>query len=143
MTKRRLLTLLVSGLFLAAAPLVGCGETDDPSANAENDDNQNNQNNNNQNNDNQNNTNNDGPECTIHADCDGDQICNDDGECEDPEPAEPVVCEDQGWFFGQINDSGDNGNDFDGGIPTTEPLTEGFGLQEIWEEVDAAWDPDA
>ena len=142
MTKRRILALLVSGLFLAAGPLVGCGETDDPSVNAENDNNQNNdeQNNDEQNND-EKNTNNDDPECTINADCDGDQVCNDDGECEDPPPVEPVVCDDEGWFFGQITDS--ENVDYSGGIPTTDPLTEGTGLGEIWEALDAAWDPDA
>ena len=142
MTKRRILALLVSGLFLAAGPLVGCGETDDPSVNAENDNNQNNdEQNNDEQNKNQNNNNNDGPECTINADCDGEQVCNDDGECEDPEPWEPTVCDDEGWFYGEITDSG--GGDYSGGIPSTDPLTEGFGLQEVWDALDDAWDEDA
>ena len=105
MMKRNLFMVLFGALALTAAPMIGCGGTDDPSDN--------NQENNTEPNNQENNT--------------------------EPNNGTPgTECEINESFYGQIG----TGEDQDGGVPTSEPLTESAGLQEVWDAVEAEIDGD-
>lgn len=163
MKKQNLMVAMIAGLALATAPILGCGDSEDPSIENQNQNQNQNQTTNqndadvgnggdddtgetNQNggdpdtgngngngDDDTGDNNGDGPDCTLPSDCDDGETCE-DGEC----VSEEIVydCSLHAWFTGPIGEREEVLGT--GGEPTTDPFTHSAGLQDILDEIEAA-----